>query len=61
GQIDEGCDDDGDGYCDANLTRADNASCAPGDCDDTRPDKHPGAKEPCPASEDLDCDGELRA
>ncbi len=55
-QIDEGCDKDGDGYCDiamdvvANATTGDwPAVCplGPGDCDDTRADAYPGATEKC--------------
>jgi hypothetical protein len=40
-------DADGDGH------RA--ASCGGGDCDDTNPDIHPGAFEPCNATTDFDC------
>lgn len=61
GTIDEGCDDDGDGFCDLSLTYAPGATCIEGDCDDTREDIFPGATEPCLAGEDLDCDGKLRS
>lgn len=40
-------DADGDGHRDA--------ACGGSDCDDTNPDRHPGAFERCDATEDLDC------
>ncbi len=40
-------DADGDGHRDA--------ACGGGDCDDTDPEVHPGAFEPCDADRDLDC------
>lgn len=40
-------DADGDGHRDA--------ACGGSDCDDTNPDRHPGAFERCDATEDVDC------
>jgi|GEM_PF-4133949 len=59
GTVDEGCDDDQDGFCDEAMTYMPGASCIEGDCDDTRAEVHPGAVEACLAEEDLDCDGEV--
>ena len=50
GLIDEGCDDDGDEYCDASMTTVGTpAVClnGPGDCDDNNAQSHPGAPEVC--------------
>ncbi len=58
---DEGCDDDGDGYCDATLKCDDSMSieaCAEGcgDCDDAADAVNPGATETCDGV-DNDCVG----
>ena len=64
--IDEGCDDDGDGFCDAGMTTigAPPGTCqgGGGDCDDTSAGVHPGAAGIAAAEElcddlDNDCDG----
>lgn len=54
--LDEGCDDDDDGYCDAGMSYASSASCIQGDCDDTDKARNPGATEVCNTKDD-DCDG----
>jgi hypothetical protein len=67
--IDNGCDDDGDGYCDATLgfapppggvtvcPRSTNASLL--DCNDTNAAIHPGAIETCRIDAiDMNCDGD---
>ncbi|MCO4763364.1 MAG: N-acetylmuramoyl-L-alanine amidase [Myxococcales bacterium] len=58
GKTDEGCDDDGDGYCDINMTFVNNKSCAKGkgDCNDARKDVYPGHTELCDGR-DNDCNG----
>ena len=45
GTVDEGCDDDGDGYCDGSMTfTGSSPECnTGGDCDDTDADTNPGA------------------
>ena len=59
GFSDESCDDDGDGFCDWNMSvvgiplLCQNGG---GDCDDSNPDTFPGAEEVCD-SEDNDCNG----
>ena len=51
GGVDEGCDDDGDGYCDADLLvefpLPDSCPNGAGDCVDTDEDIHPDAAETC--------------
>ncbi len=57
--IDEGCDDDGDGFCDAarlyELTGQATCYFGPGDCDDNDPTIHPGILEECDGK-DTNCD-----
>jgi len=63
GKIDEGCDDDFDGYCDAAMAVVKGAKVCPlggGDCDDLFGDVYPSAKEVCNAKDD-DCDGKTDA
>ena len=58
--VDEGCDDDKDGYCDASLVLVGNpAVCASGggDCDDEDNGRSPGETELCNDVDD-DCDAE---
>jgi hypothetical protein len=58
GQIDEGCDDDMDGWCDASMMVAAGALCTKGsgDCDDTNPKIYPGSTNHIEGV-DYDCDG----
>lgn len=62
GVIDNGCDDDGDGYCDASLAILGTpAICSAGgalllDCDDDNIDRHPDQTELCDDAIDNDCD-----
>jgi hypothetical protein len=64
GVVDDGCDDDGDGYCAAGMTVEGSSKCPntpPGggnDCDDTSGAVHPGAAEVCDGK-DNDCSGSL--
>ncbi|MGM0555182.1 MAG: putative metal-binding motif-containing protein [Myxococcota bacterium] len=67
GVVDEGCDDDGDGYCDADLTVIGSPAVCPNsapdtadDCDDTSDVTYPGAAEnesSTSCRRDLDQDG----
>ncbi|PIN69321.1 hypothetical protein COV93_05955, partial [Candidatus Woesearchaeota archaeon CG11_big_fil_rev_8_21_14_0_20_43_8] len=59
--IDEGCDDDGDNYCDASMTISSSrppglCSDGGGDCKDTDPDIHPDTADLCDGK-DNDCNG----
>jgi hypothetical protein len=59
--IDEGCDDDDDGFCDAQLqTVGKPSTCGNGggDCNDADVDVFPGATEKCD-KKDNDCDGTI--
>lgn len=69
GEIDEGCDDDKDGYCDklisvynSPVNMCSKTNVANGlkgnDCDDTKGEIHPGAVEICGNEKDEDCNGE---
>ncbi len=60
GVVDEGCDDDKDGYCDANMnTVGTPTTCihGGGDCADTNAAINPGAAESCATAYDDNCDG----
>ena len=60
--IDEGCDQDGDGYCDsAKITIGTPSTCPKGggDCKDTDKTINPGAIESCADGVDTNCDGNL--
>ena len=64
GVVDEGCDDDGDGYCDQNMvTIGGPAVCVKGggDCDDYNKNINPAAAESCATPYDDNCDGVLTA
>lgn len=57
GVVDEGCDDDGDGFCDADFTMIAGAAVCPnggGDCDDDDDEVYPGAPGRCDGK-DNDC------
>ncbi len=59
-QVDEGCDDDGDGYCDANMYTIGKPPVCPSggnDCDDTAPSINPGMQEDCGTPYDDNCNG----
>jgi hypothetical protein len=60
GAVDEGCDDDNDGYCDQNMAiigTPDTCQQGSGDCNDTSPNVNPGAAELCNGIDD-NCDGQ---
>ena len=58
GNVDEACDDDGDGFCDTRMNVASGATCSHGggDCADDNPAVHPGGRELCNGL-DENCDG----
>ncbi|MEK7679846.1 MAG: putative metal-binding motif-containing protein, partial [Deltaproteobacteria bacterium] len=59
--VDEGCDDDGDGFCDAAMPLVGAPDACPGgggDCRDLNPAIHPGVGEICDGI-DNDCDAAL--
>ena len=60
GSADEGCDQDGDGWCAADKVVAVSPACPKGggDCNDTTPSVNPGIPETCNSIDD-DCDGEV--
>jgi hypothetical protein len=66
GVVDEGCDKDGDGYCDSGLVVSDTTACPNtvisggkgDDCDDTNSNLKPGATEACD-DVDNDCNGSV--
>ena len=60
GKTDEGCDDDGDGWCDIALqVVGEPLVCPQGkkDCNDADPTVHPGQQDACGNNVDDDCDG----
>jgi hypothetical protein len=58
GVIDDGCDEDGDGYCAEDATVTAEAMCQPGDCNDDEAAVYPGAPAACDGL-DNNCDGEV--
>ncbi|MCP3980310.1 MAG: hypothetical protein GY716_13480 [bacterium] len=59
GSIDEGCDDDMDGYCDADMQASGPVDACPlgiDDCNDDQPLAFPGNPEVCNDGVDNDCD-----
>ncbi len=62
GKIDEGCDDDGDGWCDLAMTVEGNppiCSQGIGDCNDTAGTIHPGQLDVCGNNKDDNCDNAI--
>ncbi len=62
GEIDEGCDDDEDGYCDMSMGYAEGSEVCPngpGDCDDEDADINPGEDEICDNGVDDNCNGNI--
>src|SRR3989338_7561642 len=57
GTIDEGCDDDGDTYCDSEMPRLAGASCVSTDCNDANSLINPRATESCLNGYDDNCNG----
>ncbi len=55
GNTDEGCDDDGDGFCDVAMSTVSGAACQAGDCNDAEKSTSPGADELCDGV-DNNCD-----
>lgn len=58
GQVDEGCDDDGDDYCDSGMNTAGTPAVCPnggGDCHDNSASINPGSTENCFTSGDDNC------
>ncbi|GMV41349.1 MAG: hypothetical protein AMXMBFR64_30650 [Myxococcales bacterium] len=60
GMADEGCDQDGDGWCTATKVVVISAACPKGggDCNDATPSVNPGVPESCNGIDD-NCDGEV--
>lgn len=58
GDVDEGCDDDGDAFCDPGMAVAAGAACVIGDCDDGDSTVSPARVERCNGADD-DCDGRI--
>ena len=66
GRVDEGCDSDGDGYCDASRNVDGSPGACPNspagqpkDCDDGDPAVHPNAGETCGNQVDENCNGQV--
>jgi hypothetical protein len=56
GEVDEGCDQDGDGFCTTAMEVTPAAACKPGDCNDLDPEIYPGSTTHQEGI-DYDCDG----
>lgn len=56
GNVDEGCDQDADGYCNPTMQTAQGAICIPSDCNDADATVHPNAVETCNNVDD-NCNG----
>lgn len=57
GVLDEGCDDDNDGWCDFIMQVWPTATCTDGDCDDANANINPDVEEICTTPYDDNCDG----
>jgi len=60
--VDEGCDDDSDGFCDQKMSVEGTPDVCPnggGDCNDNTQEVNPGVPEVCDGLIDDDCDGEI--